>query len=58
MKQEKPLDEEFKRQAEDKFNQYLSEFDEGPLMNEGLMYLWEQGKKKPVTDDTEEELDK
>ena len=57
MKQDKPLDEEFQRKAEDKFDQYLAEFDEGPLMNEGLMYLWEQGKKKTLTKDTKE-LDK
>jgi len=57
MRQNKPLDEEFRRKAEDKFDEYLSEFDEGPLMSEGLMYLWEQGKKKTVTNDTKE-LDK
>ena len=56
MSQKKPLDEEFQRKAEDKFEQILSEFDEGPLMSEGMQYLWDQGKKKKetVSEDTKE----
>lgn len=45
LKQTGPLDEEFRIKAENKFDEYLAEFDEGPLMGEGLQYLWEQGKK-------------
>jgi hypothetical protein len=56
LKQIGPLSEEFRIKAENKFDEYLSEFDEGPLMDEGLQYLWEQGKKpqkKNVTKSTQ-----
>ena len=46
MKQDKPLDEEFQRKAEDKFDQYLSEFDEGPLMNEDLCISGNRERRK------------
>ncbi|AIX14778.1 hypothetical protein Syn7803C102_165 [Synechococcus phage ACG-2014d] len=52
LKQNGPLSEEFRIKAENKFDEYLSEFDEGPLMDEGLQYLWEQGKKNNVKKDT------
>ena len=42
--------------AEEKYEELLSEFDTSPLEKEGLMMLWEAGKKN-VTKNTKK-LDK
>lgn len=51
MEQNKPLTEEYQMKAEEKYEELLSEFDTSPLEKEGLMMLWEAGKKN-VTKDT------
>ena len=56
--QDKPLTEEYQRQAEQQYEALLSEYDTSPVESAGLQYLWEQGKKpKNVTKDTQN-LDK
>ena len=42
--QDKPLTEEYQRQAEEQYEALLSEYDTSPVESAGLQYLWEQGK--------------
>ena len=51
MEQNKPLTEEYQMKAEEKYEELLSEYDTSPLEKEGLMMLWEAGKKN-VTKNT------
>ena len=50
MDQRKPLTEEFQHKCEEKYEELLSEYDTSPLEKEGMMQLWEQGKKKVYKD--------
>ena len=56
MQQKEPLTEEYQAKALEKYEELLSEYDTSPLEKEGLMMLWEQGKKN-VTKNTQK-LDK
>ena len=56
--QDKPLTEEYQRQAEEQYEALLSEYDTSETESAGLHFLWEQGKKSQnVTKDTQK-LDK
>ena len=56
--QEKPLTEEYQRQAEEQYEALLSEYDTSPVESAGLQYLWEQGKKPKNVSKATQNLDK